>query len=70
MRAGAKAWAAQRGRVVRPTQRDGRRVGRTRNVLTLEVSQLVSGWLKATALSKVYCDAEVERNAWWRVRKR
>jgi hypothetical protein len=70
MRAGARAWAAKRGRVVRPRQRDGRRVGRTYNVVTLEVSQLVSGWLKAIAPVKVLCDAEVDRNARWRVRKR
>jgi hypothetical protein len=68
MRAGARAWAAPRGRVVRPTQRDGRRVGRTSNVVTLEVSQLVSGWLKAIAPVKVLCDAEAERKAWWCVR--
>ena len=70
MRVGARAWAAPRGRVVRPTQRDGRRVGRTCNDRTLEVSQLVSGWLNAIALTKVNCDAEVERKARWRVRKR
>jgi hypothetical protein len=35
-------------------------VGRTYNVATLEVSQLVSGWLKALAPWKVDCDAEVE----------
>jgi hypothetical protein len=47
---------------MQPRQRDGRRVGRTHNVVTLEVSQLVSGWLKAIAPLKVACDAGVHRH--------